>query len=216
MKNILLLAPPAAGKGTNAEFLQKKYGFVPISTGDLLREESKKDTPLGRKIAEVMKSGQLIDDETVIALLKEKLHSVPKTGFLFDGFPRNIEQAKELDHLLQENSMPLTDVFFLEVDKETLEKRITGRRICKECGKIYNLYLDNNVDVCSCGGELYQRSDDTKEAFQTRYQTYVDATLPLVDYYEKKNILHRIHADGTIDEVFHQISSIIDQGGNYD
>lgn len=217
MKNILLLAAPAAGKGTQAGLLKEKYGICPISTGDLLRQASSVNDEMGQKLQEIMKSGKLVDDETVLELLKKRFQELSGESFLLDGFPRNVNQAHELDILLNSVEQTLDYVFWLDVPKEVLEKRITGRRTCASCGKIHNIYLEPDLkDICSCGGMLQTRHDDTIEAFQTRYQTYLDATLPLVEYYQNQGILHRIDATRTIEEVFLAITSIMDVRGTDD
>lgn len=210
MKNILLLAPPAAGKGTQAALLKEKYGIIPISTGDLLRNASQKKDDFGKKIEEILKSGELVADDIVLTLLKKKFQELSGKSFLLDGFPRNVNQAQELDILLKKQNSKIDYVFLLEVPKEILEKRITGRRICQNCAKIYNSYLEENaLEYCTCGGVLYQRSDDTLDAFKVRYQTFLNATLPLIDYYEKKKILHKIDATRSIEDVFLSITSIM-------
>ena len=207
MVNILLLAPPAAGKGTQAELLKEEFNLYHISTGDLLREASNKNDEFGLSLREILKSGSLVKDDIVLTLLENKLQGL-SNGFLLDGFPRNINQAVELDKMLLKEDKNLDYVFFLDVDSSILEKRITGRRMCKECGKIYNIF-NYNDSICTCGGSLYQREDDTKEAFQIRYKTYLDSTLPLVDYYQKKGILYKIDASLEIDKVNKEITSII-------
>ena len=215
MINILLLAPPAAGKGTQSELLEKQYGIMHISTGNLLREASMRDDSFGNSLKEILKTGKLVSDEIVLELLNNKFHDVSSNGFLLDGFPRNINQAIELDKILKESNLELDYVFFLDVDSRILEKRITGRRMCKTCGKIYNIYSFNKTN-CLCGGELYQREDYTEEAFRIRYKTYLEATLPLVEYYQNHGILHKIDASLTIDEVNKEITSIINKGDSND
>jgi len=215
MINILLLAPPAAGKGTQSELLEKQYSIMHISTGDLLREASKRKDSFGNNLREILKTGRLVSDEIVLELLTDKFNKVSSNGFLLDGFPRNINQAVELDKILEEFNLKLDYVFFLDVDRNILAKRITGRRMCKTCGKIYNIYSFNNTN-CLCGRELYQREDDTEEAFRIRYKTYLEATLPLVEYYQNHGILHKIDASLTIDEVNREITSIINKGDSND
>lgn len=210
MINILLLAPPAAGKGTQSELLEKKYNIAHISTGNLLRDASRKRDELGNNLREILKTGKLVSDDIVLEVLNKKFHEVSKKGFLLDGFPRNINQAIELDKILCESNLHLDYVFFLDVSSDILEKRITGRRMCSSCGKIYNINNYNN-STCICGGELYQRDDDTKEAFEIRYQTYLDLTLPLVDYYQKQGILYKVNASLEIEEVNKEITSIINK-----
>jgi len=210
MINILLLAPPAAGKGTQSELLEKQYSIMHISTGDLLREASKRKDSFGNNLREILKTGRLVSDEIVLELLTDKFNKVSSNGFLLDGFPRNINQAVELDKILEEFNLKLDYVFFLDVDRNILAKRITGRRMCKTCGKIYNIYSFNNTN-CLCGRELYQREDDTEEAFLIRYKTYLESTLPLVEYYQNHGILHKIDASLTIEEVNEKITSIINK-----
>lgn len=215
MINILLLAPPAAGKGTQSELLEKQFFITHISTGNLLREACNKNDSFGNNLKEIINAGKLVSDEIVLELLKNKFQELSSNGFILDGFPRNINQAIELDKLLKESDLKLDYVFFLDVPRDVLEKRITGRRMCKNCGKIYNIHNYDGVN-CVCGGELYQRDDDTEDAFQTRYKTYLELTSPLVDYYQDQGILHKIDASLKIDEVNNQITSIINKGGFYD
>lgn len=211
MKNILLLAPPAGGKGTQSELLQERYGIISISTGDLLRKASKREDELGEKIRKTIQNGKLVEDEIVLELLTKRLQEIGDENFLLDGFPRTVNQANELDLLLNKIGIELDYVFYLEVPKDILEKRITGRRLCNSCGKIHNVYLDENMKKCSCGGELSIRSDDTKEAFEIRYQTYLESTAPLIEYYESKNILYRIDANRDIQDVFLSITSVMER-----
>lgn len=212
MKNILLLAPPAAGKGTQSELLQKRYGLVSISTGDLLREASKRKDSIGEKIRKTIQDGKLVDDETVLELLEERFQKIGNQNFLLDGFPRTVGQANLLEDLLKRIGMSLDGVFYLEVPREVLEKRITGRRLCKSCGKIHNINLEKSLEKCACGGDLIIRSDDTKEAFEVRYQTYLESTAPLIDYYQNKGNLHYVDANRDISEVFSSITLIMESG----
>lgn len=213
MSNLLLLAPPASGKGTQAEKLEKKYGIKQISTGNLLRKASKNNDDLGRKITDTLKSGKLVDDEVVISLLREELLKLGNQPFLLDGFPRTINQAEELELLLKEIGTSLDYVFLLEVPKEVLEKRIINRRICSDCGKVYNIADSNNLNSCTtCGGLLITRSDDTVDAYQVRYMAYLNSTYPLIEYYDKKKLLYRIDAARSVEEVFESISTILNRG----
>jgi len=215
--NIILLAPPAAGKGTQSELLIEKYNLNQISTGNLLREIASSDTELGNKIKEVLASGNLVSDNLVLKVLENYLDKDNSTsGYIFDGFPRNENQAKELDLILSSRNQKVDYVFYLDVDKKILLDRITGRRLCKSCGKVYNINIDPlkpKIDsICDeCEGELYRRDDDNEESFEVRYQTYIEQTKPLIDYYKKQNILYNI--DGNIDKemTFNQIESIIEK-----
>ena len=174
MKNIMFIAPPAAGKGTQAELIVEKYHIPHISTGDILREISKEDSEMGEYVRETLASGQLVKDEITYQLIEDRLKKEDcKNGYIIDGFPRNIDQAYEYDKILERLGYDVGNVILLKIDKKVLEKRITGRRICESCGAIYNIndpkQTPKEESVCdSCGGKLYQRSDDNLESFQTR------------------------------------------------
>ncbi len=202
MKNIILIAPPAAGKGTLATQLKEKYHIPHISTGDILRDVAGRDDEIGMYVQETMSKGALVKDEIIYQLLEERIKEKDcQNGYILDGFPRNLEQAKRYDEILEAVGQSLGFVIILDVDKEVLKKRVTGRRICKDCGAIYNINIENNMpkkdstcDVCS--GALYQRSDDNLEAFEHRYQAYLDMTEPLIDYYGEKGVVR--HVDGGV------------------
>lgn len=212
--NIILLAPPAAGKGTQSELLEKHYNLNHISTGDLLRETSKQDNDLGKKLKEVMESGKLVSDDLVLEVLNNYLDKSDNLNLLLDGFPRNVYQAIELDKILEGKNSKIDYVFLLDVPKETLLARITGRRLCKSCGNIYNVNIESlkpiNELVCDkCGNELIQRKDDNTETFEVRYNEYKTLTEPLVEFYRNKNVLYDIEATGTVEETFNNIKNII-------
>ena len=195
MKNIMFIAPPAAGKGTQAERVVEKYHIPHISTGDILREISKEDSEIGEYVRETLASGKLVKDEITYQLIEDRLKKDDcKNGFIIDGFPRNLDQANEYDKILERLNYEVGNVILIDIDKEILEKRITGRRLCEKCGAIYNINDENMTpkveSVCDqCGGKLYQRSDDNLESFQTRYQTYLDKTEPIIDHYKKQGVL---------------------------
>ena len=210
MKNIIFIAPPASGKGTMSELLIEKYGYTHISTGDILREMAKVDDELGHTIKDLLQKGELIPDDIVYSAVERRLAMKDlDNGYILDGFPRNLSQALEYDKILEKIHRDLGVVIELITDKETLERRITGRRICSECKATYNVLTGvntpKNEHVCDkCGGTLYQREDDNYESFQNRYQTYLDKTLPLVDYYKEKNVLHSVSSlkpEETIKEI---------------
>jgi len=200
MKNIILIAAPAAGKGTLSEMLVEKYGYAHISTGDLLRDASKSDTELGKKISGMLSRGELVTDEIVFELLENRLKSDDtKDGFILDGFPRTLEQAYKYDDMASKLNIDLGCVIVLESDYETLKNRIVGRMLCKECGSVYNTLTGVNTpkqeNICDkCGGSLYKRSDDNAESFKTRYETYLEKTKPLIDFYKEKGILHFVNS----------------------
>ena len=214
MKNIIFIAPPAAGKGTMSDLLIEKYGYVHISTGDILRDMSKSNDDLGKQIKELLKKGDLIPDEIVYAAIEKRLSDKDlNNGYILDGFPRNLEQAKEYDQILSRIKRNLGVVIHLKANKDILEKRITGRRICSKCKATYNVLTGVNapsVDgICDkCGGELYQRSDDNYSSFQNRYQTYLDKTEPLLEYYKGKNVLYSVDSNEP-NETIKKIEEII-------
>ena len=212
MKNIILIAAPAAGKGTLSDLLVKKYDYLHISTGDLLREVSKENTELGQKIAKMLKNGELVTDEIVFELLENKLCQVDKP-YILDGFPRTLNQAYKYDELIQKLNKDLGIVVVLNCDYEILKKRIVGRYLCKDCGSIYNTLTGVNTPkqegICdNCGGELYKRSDDNEESFKTRYETYLEKTKPLIDFYEKKGNLYYIDSQ-TTDTMLKEIEDLL-------
>ena len=206
--NIILLAPPAAGKGTQAKLLENKYHLNHLSTGDLLRQVASEDSELGNKVKETLSSGNLVSDEIIFELIDHYMTETTNHQFLFDGFPRNILQAQTLDHILNEKGDMITAVFLLEVTEECLKQRITGRRLCKNCGAIYNVtepsLKPKNESICDkCGHELYQR--------EIRYREYKKQTEPLIEYYQNQNKLYSIDSMGSIEEIFHRITSIIEK-----
>ena len=215
MKNIMFIAPPAAGKGTQAELVVEKYHIPHISTGDILREISKEDSEIGEYVRETLASGKLVKDEITYQLIEDRLKKDDcKNGFIIDGFPRNLDQANEYDKILERLNYEVGNVILIDIDKEILEKRITGRRLCEKCGAIYNINDENMTpkveSVCDqCGGKLYQRSDDNLESFQTRYQTYLDKTEPIIDHYKKQGVLKVVDGNDTIDNIFVKIDKII-------
>ena len=196
--NVIFIAPPAAGKGTQAEMLEKEYNMYHLSTGDLLREIASSKTELGKNVKELIDNGKLIDDELMLKLLKEKISSLKVNGIIFDGFPRTIHQAEMLDELLENMNQKIDSVIYLEVDKEVALKRATGRVTCSNCGSIYNIYFDNIKDnKCNnCGNELSKRMDDTEEKFNTRFDTYLNNTKPVIDYYQNNGLLNTVSSMG--------------------
>ena len=210
MKNIIFIAPPAAGKGTMAEILIEKYGYKHISTGEILRGMAQKKDDFGKDLSARLKTGKLISDDIVYEALKRRLsESDLDNGFILDGFPRNIEQAREYDKILNDINKDLGVVIYLETPREVLEKRIVGRRMCSKCGATYNVLTGVNTpkveNVCDkCGAELYQRNDDNEESFKVRYDTFIEHTYPLLEYYKERNVLYRVTSvdvDNTIKEI---------------
>lgn len=216
MKNIIFIAPPAAGKGTASALVCEKYNIPHISTGDLLRDEIANQTKLGVEIKDAMARGEFVSDEVITKLLKKRLSlKDAKKGYILDGYPRNIKQAEIYDDLLKELSYDMGVVIFLDIDKDTAMKRALSRVVCSKCGLSYN--LDNKElspikeGICdACGGALKTRGDDNKETFITRFDTYMKETYPLIEYYEKKNNLVKIEVSNlTADEVFLEVKKVI-------
>jgi len=213
--NIIFVAPPAAGKGTQSNLLVEKYGLAHISTGDLLRDEVASGSELGLSLKEKMSSGELISDDIVLNLLKNRLlQDDVKQGFILDGYPRNLNQANTLDNMLEELNMKIDHVLYLNMDKELAMHRALGRLSCPNCGAGYNKYeevmkpkVDGKCDKCS--SDLISRSDDNEETFNTRFDTYLDNTQPLLDYYKEKNLLNVIDNSGTPTETFNRIEEVI-------
>lgn len=214
--NIILLAPPAAGKGTQAEILTDIYHLNHISTGDLLRSASLEESEFGNKLKVMMESGNLVSDDIVLKVLDNYLENTTNFNLLLDGFPRNIYQAEKLDELLENKNEKIDYVFLLNVPEETLLYRITGRRLCKSCGAIYNLGIDPlkpKIDsICDkCGSPLMARKDDNAETFKVRYQEYETQTKPLIEYYQKKNVLYEIDSSISKEDTFKQIEDVIEK-----
>ena len=215
MKNIMFIAPPAAGKGTQAELVVEKYHIPHISTGDILREISKEDSEIGSYVKETLASGKLVKDEITYQLIEDRLSKDDcKNGFIIDGFPRNIDQAYEYDKILKNLGYEVGNVILINIDKKTLEKRITGRRLCENCNAIYNINDEKSSpkveSVCDvCGGKLYQRSDDNLEAFETRYAMYQEKTEPIIDHYRKQNVLKEVDGNDTVENIFESIDKIL-------
>jgi adenylate kinase len=212
--NIVFLGPPGAGKGTQAKILIERYGIPQISTGDMLREHRAKGTELGKKAQEYMDKGQLVPDEIILDMVKERLSQPDcQKGFILDGFPRTVAQAEALDKLLEEMGKKLDFALALIVPDELLIERLTGRRTCKSCGMMYHIKykppkVDNKCDVC--GGELYQRPDDNEETVRNRLKVYHESTAPLIEYYRKKGILREIDGSKSIEEITQQIIQILE------
>ena len=212
--NIILLAPPAAGKGTQSELLENAYNLNHISTGDLLRSAANEDTPFGNNLKIMMESGKLVTDDIVLEVFNNYLARCDNLNLLLDGFPRNSYQAHKLDEILESNNSKIDYVILLDVPKEVLLDRITGRRLCKSCGRVYNVNIEalkpKVDDVCDkCGNSLTWRKDDNKETFEIRYNEYLEQTSPLIDYYQNKNVLYKVDGTKTTTETFDKIKEII-------
>lgn len=211
--NFVFLGPPGAGKGTQAEIIAKRHGLVKISTGDILREAVKNGTELGKLADGYMKRGELVPDEIMLGLIEEQLANIDK-GFILDGFPRTVKQAERFDELLERKNLPLKAVILLDVPDEEIIKRLSARRVCPNCGAVYNLLFTppKNDEICDvCGTKLVQRKDDNPETIKRRLDVYREQTAPLIDYYQEKGLLVKIDGTGkpekiteAIEEVFHK------------
>lgn len=213
MLRAVLLGPPGAGKGTQAVRLVEKYEIPHISTGDIFRKNIKEGTELGKKAQEYMNAGALVPDELVVDLVKDRLQQDDcKIGFLLDGFPRTIFQAEKLDEFLSESNLKMDIVINLKVEKEALIKRLTGRRVCKDCGASYHIVNipPKKEGVCDiCGGELIQRKDDNIETVENRINVYEEQTAPLIGYYKEAGSLVDFDGEASLDEVFDAIVQAI-------
>ena len=216
MKNIIFIAPPAAGKGTQSKLVSEEYNIPHISTGDLLREEATKKTKLGKSIKEDMEKGNLVSDEVITTLLKKRITSADcKHGYILDGYPRTLTQAKIYKDLLEELNYDKGVVIFFDIDKERALKRTLSRIVCSACGSSYNLLVDElkpkKENICDrCGHELNVRTDDTEEVFVHRFDTYINSTKDLIDYYKKEGLLHTIKVlDKPASEIFDEVKEVL-------
>lgn len=218
--NIIFIAPPAAGKGTLSDKLVSKYNYKHLSTGDLLREEIKKQSDLGKRIDEIISKGELVSDEIITELLKNELVQIKDEKFILDGYPRNIAQAEILKNLFEEIGINNYIVIYLDLEKELAMKRALGRVVCSKCGTSYNTYFKNFMPekdgICDkCGNQLKRRSDDTEETFNKRFDTYLEVTSPVLEYYKKINKLNIVDANVESADVFKIVEQIL-EGKNVD
>ncbi|MFP4465740.1 MAG: adenylate kinase [Candidatus Goldiibacteriota bacterium] len=212
---LILLGPPGAGKGTYSEKLIDIYGIPQISTGDILRAAVKEGTEMGIKAKEYMDKGALVPDDVIVGIVADRIQKDDcLKGFILDGFPRTTGQADALEKLFKDRGLALDAVINIEVEKDILFKRLTGRRMCRNCGGNYNVNTmpPEKEGVCDkCGGELYQRNDDKPETIENRLKVYAEQTAPLIEYYREKNILKDVNASqGTVDEIVQKIKSAIE------
>ena len=211
--NLVLMGLPGAGKGTQAEKIVEKYGIPHISTGDMFRAAIKESTELGLQAKSFMDQGNLVPDEVTIGIVRERLSKEDcAEGFLLDGFPRTVAQAEALENILSDLNKKIDYVINIDVDREFLMERLTGRRICKSCGSTYHLVFNppTKDDVCDrCGGELYQRADDNAETVQNRLEVNQKQTKPLLDFYEGKGYLRNINGQQDIRKVFDDLDQLL-------
>jgi len=212
---MVLLGAPGSGKGTQGQLLLERYRVPQISTGDLLREAVAAGTPLGKQAKTVMEAGQLVSDDLVLAMMAERLSQADaRRGFILDGFPRNLAQAQALDLLLAQLHKPVQLALLIDVEVDTLLQRLSGRRTCNACNRVYNVYtsppkLDERCD--ECGGKLRHRADDTEETISNRLRVYESQTLPVVEYYRRSNKLRRVQGVGEVKDVFKAVAKICDE-----
>jgi len=211
--NIVFMGPPGAGKGTQAEYIVEQFGIPHISTGDAFRLAMKQGTELGLVAKGYVDAGKLVPDEVTIGIVRDRLQQDDcKKGFLLDGFPRTISQAEALDEIVAAMGKQIDHVINLSVDRDKLLARLTGRRICRSCGATYHILFNppKQEGVCDkCGGELYQRSDDTEEKVGTRLDEYITKTAPLLEYYANKGLLRQVNGEQDIAQVSAEISAIL-------
>lgn len=207
MSNILLISAPGAGKGVTSEYLKEKYNMVHMSIGNLLREESEKNTSLKEKLA----NGEFIENNIVYSLFSKFLEDNKGSSFIFEGFPRLMEQVKPFLDILSEHDIILDKIIFIDIDKDIALKRVTGRLMCKNCNEIYNKYVDNleNNKCKVCGGSLYTRDDDKVETYENRYKLFKEKTMPVVEYLSDKYDIYTVSNNGTFDEIKSQIDNIM-------
>lgn len=210
---IVFLGAPGSGKGTQAQRLVADFGIVQISTGDLLRAAVAAGSELGKRAKAAMDAGELVSDEIVLGMIRDRLQE-PDTGngFILDGFPRNLAQARALDGVLAEIGQPLDAVCLLDVDFDILMKRLTGRRTCSKTGRLLNVYFSPQSEIDACkeqGGELIQRADDNEETIGNRLGVYREQTEPLVGFYRNAGLLREVQGDGPMDEVYARLKTAL-------
>lgn len=209
MLRLLIIGAPGAGKGTQSKIISDKLGIPHISTGDILRSEIASGSELGNKVKEFVESGRLVPDNIIAdVLISEMKKDKYKKGYILDGFPRNINQVK----IMEEKGIEIDKVIFIDTSEEEIIKRISGRRSCPNCGKVYNIYYQppkNNNKCDSCNSELIQRKDDSEEVIRKRLETFKSETLPIIDYYSNKNILYRVNGDKNLDDIKNEIFSLL-------
>lgn len=214
MSVLIFIAPPAAGKGTQAKIICSKYGYEHISTGDLIRNVAHEDTDLGKQVEEVVSKGELVDDAILLEMIEEVISNDPRANYLFDGFPRTLNQAVEFDKILNKHDISINKVIYIHLDKDDSKKRILGRVSCPKCGRIYNKYVDcqtpKNELLCDdCNVKLIKRSDDNEVSFNKRYSVYLSETVPVLEYYRNKKFFYQVNGNRHPDDVTKQIEEVL-------
>ena len=211
--NIILFGPPGAGKGTQAQFIVKKYNYFQLSTGNLLREEVKLRTPLGAEIEKLISNGKFVSNETVNTLLRQSITNLRfRDRIIFDGYPRNVEQAKNLESILQEFKQSIGHVIFLKVTRDIIEKRIMGRVTCEKCYMTMNEFFNKEqIDLHPCGKKfLKKRKDDNLDVVIARYDTYMTSTKPVLDFYSKNANFTEIDGAAEIERITNKINAVLE------
>ncbi len=204
-RKIILLGPPGAGKGTQAKRLVEKTGLLHLSTGDILRDEVARGTDLGKQAKEYMDRGDLVPDDLIIGMIRGRIEGAD--GFILDGFPRTVAQAEALEKIT-----PIDLVINIDLSQEEVVRRLSARRVCRNCGRIYNLIshppkVEGRCDAC--GGELYQRDDDRPEVIENRYEVYMASTAPLIEFYRERGLLTQVDGKASPEEIFSRIMDLI-------
>lgn len=218
MRNVILIAPPAAGKGTQAKLIASTYNIPHISTGDLLRKEINDQSEIGLQVKAVLDSGKLVSDDIVLKLLENRIiESDCLNGYILDGFPRTLVQAENYLNLVEKLNYPLGDVIYINLPKEEARKRIVGRLSCSNCGAIYNDQFEDmkpiNFETCDkCGKHLTKRADDTDQVFNERFKTYEDQTLPLIAFFTSKGTLFTVNSGINKEATFADVKKVINRG----
>jgi adenylate kinase len=210
--NIILFGPPGAGKGTQAQYIVKKYNYFQLSTGDLLRNEIKNDSKLGNKIRDLISDGQFVSDELVNTLLKQSIENLKfRDRIIFDGYPRNISQANDLNNILLEFDQKISATIFLNVSREIIQKRLMGRMVCEKCNMTLNEYFNKEqIELHPCGKNfLKKRKDDNNQTVVSRYDTYMEKTKPVLDFYLNDDGFHEIDGSLQIEAITSKIDQII-------
>ncbi len=209
-KTVIFLGPPGAGKGTQSQILKERDNFVQVSTGDILREAVKNQTPLGIQAKKFMDEGKLVPDDLIINLISEKLEELQDKNIIFDGFPRTVNQAQALKELLNKKGRKIDAVILFEIEDEEVIKRLSGRRVCPNCGAVYHIIFNppENDNLCDkCGTPLIQRDDDKEEVIKKRLEVYHQQTAPLIEYY--KDNLVKIDATGNPEDIYKTIKNML-------
>ncbi len=216
--NLILLGAPGAGKGTQGKNLSERYKIPQISTGDILRANVRSKTPLGLKAREFMDKGALVPDDIVVGMVSDRIREEDAGGgFILDGFPRNLNQAEVLEATLARMDKKIDRVIGMEVERKELVRRLSGRRVCRKCGASYHVIFSPpmNIGMCDkCGSEIYQRDDDKEETIEARLAVYEKETLPLVEYYTKKDLYAAVDGIGTVDQIMKNIVGAIEGRSN--